>query len=194
LPYLIRQAEKEPKRYSKPSIENFSFTHIGAQNIFSVNLGEFFADGEERTYLVEASPGTYVLYGSGASRALLSCNCLGTVKFEAKAGEITNLGALYLDEVHEQSDIPYLEDNRGKSMAVYSVILGQAIVPATSNSQTPSSLKSFPIVPGVYEAVGPFIEPGTVSINRLAPIPGILGHRLINFIQIRAEASLMSAR
>jgi hypothetical protein len=175
LPKLTKYAEKDPEHYPKPTIEKFSFVYEGAQNVFSIDAGDFLEDGDERTFLVEVEPGDYVLYGSG-QRVLLTCNCLGTVKFNARAGVITNLGSLYLDKVHKSSDIPYLEDNLGKSMFNYGFILGQAIVPATSETPVPPSLKSLPIVSADYNAVGPFLEPGAGGINRLAPIPGILGY------------------
>jgi hypothetical protein len=175
LPRLMKQTEKDPKQYPMPTIEKFSFVYDGAQNIFSIDAGDFLEDGDERTFLVEVDPGTYILYGSG-QRVLVTCNCLGTVKFGARAGVITNLGSLYLDKVHKPSDVPHLEDNLGKSMFAYQFILGQAVVPAALQSQVPQSLKPLPIALAEYEAVGPFIEPGAGGINRLAPIPGILGY------------------
>jgi hypothetical protein len=59
-------------------------------------------------------------------------------------------------------------------MFQYGFILGEALVPATATSPVPDSLRSFPIERAEYHAVGLFHEPGAGSINRLAPIPGIL--------------------
>jgi hypothetical protein len=172
-PNLMKQAEQDPKNYPVPTIDNFNFTYDAIQNVFSVDTSNFIEGGEERTVLIEVDPGTYILYGA-SERALLTCNCLGTVKFVADAGVITNIGSLYLGEVHKKSDLPQLEDNRGKSMGVYHIILGQAVVPATSQSPVPESLKNLPIVAAKFKAVGPFVEPGAQGINRLAPIPGVL--------------------
>lgn len=176
LPRLLKNAEKDPKYHSQPNIEKYPFVYEESQNIFSIDSGDFLEAGENRTFLIEIDPGIYIIYGASSANDLLTCNCLGSVKFDAQAGIITNLGSFYLGEVSKESNIPQLEDNLGKSMGVYNIILGQAVVPATPDTQVPQSLKSFPLAFAEYEAVGPFLEPGAVGINRLAPIPGILGY------------------
>ena len=125
--------------------------------------------------MVEVPVGTYVLYGvSVGSRGLASCNCLGTVQFDAAPGVVTHMGGLFADKVHKESDVPHLEDNLGEKMSQYSFTLGQALVPATEQTSVGPSLAALPRVLADYRAVGMFREPGAASINRLAPIPGIL--------------------
>jgi hypothetical protein len=192
LPKLLKQAAKVPNSRA-PTIDEFMFEYDGPSNLFAISTGKFLEDGEERTYFVEVDPGTYVLYGAG-SFGLMMCNCLGTVKFDAGAGMITNLGTLYLDKVSEPPEVPHLEDNRGKSMGTYNIVLGQAIVPAPKyNAPFPQSLaKGAPVQVkhADYSAVGPFIEPGAVGINRLAPIPGILGYERGKVIDLKTGQKL----
>jgi len=158
-----------------PTLDQFNFDYNGPLNAFATKGGDYLVNGPMRTLLIEVPVGTYLLYGVAVtSRVVATCNCLGTVKFEAKPGVVTNMGALYADKVHKPSPIPNLEDNLGPSMFQYGFILGEALVPATATSPVPDSLRSFPIERAEYHAVGLFHEPGAGSINRLAPIPGIL--------------------
>lgn len=169
LPKLRRKARDD----QVPSLEEYQFSWSGAENTFAVDMGESL--GKSDTFLIEVPPGTYVLYGIAVTtRNLATCNCLGTVKFEARAGVITHLGSLYADKVHKDSPVPYLEDNLGEQMFQYGFILGQALVPADGSTAVPPSLSSLPRVLARYEPVGMFREPGAQSINRLAPIPGVL--------------------
>ncbi|MBL0915042.1 MAG: hypothetical protein IBJ13_05880 [Sphingopyxis sp.] len=169
-----------------PSIEEFVFPYDGPANAFAIDAGEFIEDGEMRSYLVEAVPGTYVLYGvSVGGRDVTACNCLGTVKFEARAGAITNMGALYADKVHKESPVPHVEDNLGPSMFNYGFILGQALVPPETAAPAPPALAGLPMRNAEYHAVGLFREIGSPFINRLAPVPGILGYDRGKVIDLR---------
>ena len=175
----LPELTKKAKDGKVPTIDEFAFDYDGPENAFNTKNGNFLVDGAEmRTLLLEVPAGTYVLYGSSlGSGGLVTCNCLGTVKFEAKPGQITNLGSLYVDKVHKPSPVPHLEDNVGPSMFSYGFIFGQGLVPAAANDPVPDQLKAFPVVLAEYHAVGLFHEPGAGSINRLAPVPGILGYR-----------------
>lgn len=171
----LPRLQKEAKGGSVPSIEEFAFEYKDAANAFATKRSDNIDVGDLVTLLIEVPPGTYILYGTGvSSRLLITCNCLGTVQFEAKSGVLTDMGALYADKVHGESPEPYVEDNLGKSMFSYGFVLGQALVPATAATPVIPSLQSLPRVAAEYHAVGLYREPGAVSINRLAPVPGIL--------------------
>ena len=161
----------------EPSIADFVFAHDGPNNAFGVKNGQFLEDGPERTFLIEVSPGDYVVYGpSFNGSAVTTCNCLGTVKFSAKPGVITNMGTLYADKAHGPSQIPQIESNVGRSLGHAAFFFGQAVKPADRTTPVPASLANLPVVAADYSAVGSFTDPGTLTINRLAPIPGILGY------------------
>lgn len=169
LPKLTRAAKGGPVT----SFDDYFFAWKGGQNTFAVDMDETL--GASDTFLIEVPPGTYVLYGIAVVRQVLAtCNCLGTVQFEAAPGRITHMGSLFADKVHEESPVPHLEDNLGPQMAQYGFVLGQALVPATAETPVPPGLAGFPRALAVYSPVGPFREPGAASINRLAPIPGVL--------------------
>jgi len=142
-----------------------------------VENGKFLEDGGMRTVLLQVPAGTYILYGiTAGGRGLVTCNCLGTVSFKAKNGVITDIGSLYADKVHKPSPVPHLEDNLGPQMFQYGFIFGQALVPADGSTAVPPALRGLAIDRAKFDVVGQYYEPGAAGINRLAPIPGILGY------------------
>ncbi|MGB7372200.1 hypothetical protein [Erythrobacter sp.] len=174
LPRLQRQA----RGGQVVSLEEFDFRHDGPENLFAFDLGKSLdrpERGVDGTYLVEVPPGDYILYGIGVGTRLLSvCNCLGTVRFEAKGGEITHVGGLYADTAHNDSPVPYIEDGLGEDMMRYGFVLSQALVPADGSTPVPASLAAFPRRIADFQPVGAFRDPAALGINRLAPIPGLL--------------------
>ncbi|MGC6331174.1 hypothetical protein [Rhizorhabdus sp. FW153] len=174
LPDLHKKAKGEPV----PTIDEFSFDYDGPDNSFSTHTDRFLVDGAElRTFLLEVPAGEYVVYGvSVGGRALITCNCLGTVAFDARPGVIVNIGTLYADKVHKQSPLTQLESNVGPSMFRYGWIMGQALVPPKNGEPTPEVLRTFPVENARFRAIGPFHDRHAVNVNRLAPIPGVLAY------------------
>lgn len=170
--------QKKAKGGHVPSIEEFAFEYGEADNIFSTDTDRFLLDGAYlRTFLLEVPPGEYVIYGvSVGGRVLITCNCLGTVAFTAYPGTITNVGTLYAGTVHNQSPLAPLESNVGPSMSRYGWIMGQALVPPAKGEVVPEALRIFPLEPADMRAVAPFHDRFAASINRLAPIPGVLAY------------------
>lgn len=168
---------KEAKDGVAPTIETFAFDYRGKPNSFVVGGGKFLEDGAMRTVLVQVPAGTYISYGvTLGNRGLVTCNCLGTVSFVARAGVITDVGSLYADKVHKGSPVPHLEDDLGPQMFQYGFVLGAALVPVSIDTPVPASLRAFSVEPARFTAVGQYYEPGAAGINRLAPIPGILAY------------------
>lgn len=183
----LPKLRKKAKDGRIPTLDEYAFAYDGAANAFAVDGGDFLEDGEMRTFLVEVPAGTYVLYGvSAGGRDITACNCLGTVKFEARPGLITEMGSLFADKVHKESPVPNLEDNLGPSMFAYGFILGQALVPPTEALPRPTALAHLPTETAEYHAVGLFPEPGALWINRLAPVPGILGYERGRAMDLRS--------
>lgn len=173
----LPELTKKAKDGKVPGIDDFEFDYGGKANSFVIDSGKFLEDGEMRTILLEVPPGEYILYGiTMGGRGLVTCNCLGTVRFGARAGVITDIGALYADKVHKPSPIPHLEDNVGPSMAQYGFLFGEALVPPDSTTPVPAALHALALEPARFEVVGEYYEPGAGGINRLAPIPGLLGY------------------
>lgn len=187
LPELLKQAKGGPV----PSIDEFAFEYEGPDNTFSTHTDKFFVDGVDlRTFLLEVPPGEYVVYGiSVGGRALVTCNCLGTVAFTARAGVITNVGTFYADKVHKHSPLAALESNVGPSMFSYGWIMGQALVPPAADEVVPEGLHDLPVEPAQLHAVGPFHDRLAPNVNRLAPIPGVLAYDHGKVVDVKTGAA-----
>lgn len=164
-----------------PSPDTFAFSWDEVANLQDVDFGRKFArSAEEETFLVEALPGDYVLYGFTPSTGLprlMVCMCLGTVGFSAKAGEVTDLGYIISDYAADASRIPELRGEAGYSGTVR---------PVRGDSSRAPGLPDAPIVSATYRAVGRFFTPNTVNIARLAQVPGVLDYDAGKVIDARS--------
>jgi hypothetical protein len=178
---------------AKPSLEHFAFAWDEVQNLQAVDFGDAFVKSEgENTYLVEATPGDYVLYGLTPSMGLprlVVCFCLGTVGFTARAGEVTDMGYLYADYAFKKSTVSYLaaETGYGPSSDVGGwVLTAGTIRPVRPDSSRPSAIQPGAIVAADYRAVGKYFTPDAAGINRLVPVPGILDYRGGDVIDVKS--------
>ncbi len=194
LPQLQREHERQMAKrtgaasdgsqmHSEPSLDEFDFDYQDISNLESVRRGKALVAGSpESIYLVEVIPGDFVLYGFVPSifRPLLAvCMCLGTVGFRAPAGIVTDLGTILSDGAKESSSIDELkaESNFGPSSDVApSVLITATVRPPAAETQPPQALRNAPVRPANYHAIGKFLDPRTLGINRLVPVPGVLSY------------------
>jgi len=206
-PGLIRQRDAQIRRDAEaartprvadpplPSEERFNFVYEDVHNLQSVDQSRPLVRGRpESLYLVEVVPGDYVLYGVSFGQAnaqLYVCMCLGTVGFSVQPGVVTDLGTFLGDVVEEQSSIPELrsESGFGPSSRAILGLLGATMRVPQPGAAIPGDLQNVSVRPVQYRAVGKFVEPRALAINRLAPIPGVLaydGGRVIDVARGRA--------
>ncbi|HKR63626.1 MAG TPA: hypothetical protein VJZ00_07835 [Thermoanaerobaculia bacterium] len=171
-------AKQNAARSRKPS-DHSDFVYDEIRNIDSLRLARALEKSDDgRVMLIEALPGDYVLYGWGQADMLVTCLCLGTVSFAANAGTITDLGTLLVAPAADPSPIPELKavTGLGATMNGHVVTLASAIRVANDSTPIPAAVAGKPIVRAQYRATGKFVSPFTFTINRLAPLPGILGY------------------
>jgi hypothetical protein len=165
-----------------PRLETFETFDPGIYNVQNINHARAFVRGRpESLYLVEVVPGDYVLYGASYGQMparLYTCMCLGTVGFSAPPGVVTDLGHFLADNVVRASNIPELrpESGFGPSMNVYMPLIGATMRPAAPGLAVPAALHGASVRAAAYRAVGKFLDPGAMSINRLVPIAGVLAY------------------
>lgn len=121
-------------------------------------------------WLIAVDPGTYALYGaiSETPNGLMgTCFCMGSVRFEARAGEITDMGEVVM--------VP--EDQRGTPTA-QDFRLGHyiSVAPWTSSMRTPQQFANLRVVPARLRAADRMPNYFGVMITRLAPIDGVLAY------------------
>jgi len=131
-----------------------------------------------RTHVLAVRPGTYWLYGEKTGFHLegpfLNCLCMGTIRFEAKAGMLTDLGTIR--DLAKETANGKRPDARGVSHRLLGNRAERAILvePVSDKDPVPASLTGLTRVPAAYRAAGnlPNIE-GTM-IDRISAMPGII--------------------
>lgn len=161
-------------------------------NLARTHGGNRFAQGvDEDAYLVEVTPGSYVIAGIAdkADPTTLTCMCMGTVRFEAKAGVITDLGHFVTDRVDQPSTLPDLRAVSGRGSRINGLmrLVVATIRPDAATASVPAALQSMPRVPADFRAVGRFPNRFAYSVNRMAPIPGILEYDEDRVIDVKAS-------
>jgi len=102
---------------------------------------------------------------------------MGTVKFEAKAGVITDLGAILTADDDKPTTIPELANvvsGKDRDFGPVPPIIG--LRPATAALETPDALKALSIVPAEYHAVGAYPNFIGARLSRLSPVAGVLDY------------------
>ena len=174
-------------------IDTFAFDYDGRPNLYELPSAKWFAQsGKIATVLAEVTPGEYVFYGEGAGGILYECMCLGTVGFAAPAGQVTHLGTMFVAYAAKPSPVPELagEVDLGPSAMMDYALFAVALRPWHSKDAAPDGLDATKVMAARLNAVGPFLEPNALLINRLAPIPGVLAYRAGRVIDVGSGREL----
>ncbi|MGZ8286849.1 MAG: hypothetical protein ACXW27_15845 [Allosphingosinicella sp.] len=125
-------------------------------------------DGNVRTYLVAVTPGRWVVASSPTTTY-----SLGSYRFDAKAGEITDLGTLYLGAENGSSIWPRLAalhsapDIEKRAYTVADALLIEPVSPATA---VPGALSALPRRPAAWMRAPRFGNHSGQMINAAMPL------------------------
>ncbi|NJC33251.1 hypothetical protein GGR88_000725 [Sphingomonas jejuensis] len=129
-----------------------------------------------RTYLIEVAPGGYVVAGI-APRDMSggTCLCMGSVRFDAPAGQVVDLGTFRFngDAVPDdrRAAAGFLAD---PELSLRPTLM--AIEPSGMMTERPQHVAGATVVPARYTASGRFPNLYGMMVSRLAPIPGVLAY------------------
>ena len=145
-------------------------------------------DANGWTVLVEATPGTYALTGVAWHGFANNCFCLGSVKFEAKAGVLTDLGTFLVERAADPSPEPELApvSNLGAIANMDYYLPAGAIRPAAASDPVLPEASGVPRQFADYHAFAPFVLGGTQFSISLAPMPGVLEYRRGEVFDVKA--------
>jgi hypothetical protein len=160
------------------TLEEFPWPPPEFHNLVDVAAGrEFSKDESGRTYLIAVEPGTYKLYGqiNITDNGLVGiCLCMGSVKFEAKAGRIVDLGRIEHPREDRSGDFGKVPSHR--------------VIPPGGSLPLPARLAGKPVDAADLHAAGKMPNYFGVVIDRLPAIPGILAYQRDRVIDVKSDA------
>jgi hypothetical protein len=127
-------------------------------------------DGDFRIYLVAVTPGRWVIASSPTTSY-----CLGSWQFDAKAGEITHVGTLYMGPENGSSIWPKLAEIHSApdiEKRAYTVADALLVEPATDATPVPPSLSAFPRRAADLQPAARFGNHSGQMINAALPLGG----------------------
>ena len=146
------------------------------------------------THLLRVVPGTYWLYGEKTSGYLegpfLNCLCMGTVRFEAKAGTITDLGTIR--DLAKETANGKRPDARGVTRQLLGTrdLRAVLVAPAAPGDPLPAALAALPRVPADYRAAGSLPNIDGTMIDRVSAMPGVIAYDRDRIIDVKTGRAL----
>lgn len=182
------QGQRAP---SKPAIitrDTFSIGPIEARMLVSFGPGDDYLKDKAvpvYRYLNVVRPGTYIWYGPFVLIGGGTCYCMGTVKFEVKAGVITDTGDFLLSVARYEGLTMDDKSNRLPDRFSASPDGIGEVGPEAAHYGIPGTLSALPGAQAEFHAAGKLNNLFSLMISRARPIPGILGYRRGEVIDLR---------
>ncbi len=194
-----RKAGRAPREKPvEPTEETFAIAPIDLRMI--VPFGPQFVfdktEGEDKSfsYLIEVEPGEYTWFGPilylPGTQTFGQCYCMGSVKFEAKAGQITSLG-------------DFLSLGWADRAALEQSTFERELLPDRPARPTdwsvPESLAKYPHARAELRAAGKRNNFLSALVGRIPPVPGVLAYErdvpidLIGLAEEKAKAEAEAA-
>jgi hypothetical protein len=165
----------------RPDRQSFAFQPIEQFLSVQVDYSEWFAagDGPKKVYGHKVKPGTYAIYGPIMTSDIWgtwgTCLCLGTVKFEVKAGEAVDLGLVEsFDGIHPtKTSEKYI---RGTGLDLPEGKTTFVLTPGTSFATGQSRLIGLTVRPARFHAAGQYPNWYGLNVDRITAIPGVIAY------------------
>lgn len=196
---IAKQSGRPPKEKPlEPTEANFAITPIDTRMIVPFGPQFIFdkTEGPDKSfsYLIEVEPGEYtwlgpILYLPG-TQVFGTCYCMGSVKFEAKAGQITSLG-----------DFLSLgwADRKALELSTFERTLLPDRPAVPTDWSVPESLAKFPNSRAELRAAGKRNNFLSALVGRIPPVPGVLAYErdvpidLVGLAEAKAKADAAEA-
>lgn len=159
----------------EPTEESFAIDPIDYRMIVSFGPQFVFdkTEGADKSfsYLVELEPGEYTYHGPifylPGTQVFGQCFCMGSVRFEAKAGQITSLGDFL--------SLGWADRAALEQSTIERKLLPDRPAKATDWS-VPASLASYPTVQAELRAAGKRNNFLRALVGRIPSVPGVLAY------------------
>ncbi len=172
------------ERPAEVTQENFPFAAPELDNFVSVSRGRAFSRAPgAHTYLIAVDPGTYALYGqitdNPQNGPVGVCLCMGSVSFEARAGEIADIGEILYPALAAS-------EARNGTVASQGRIAAIELVAPTAAMPLPDRLSGHPVVRAELHGADKMPNYFGVQIDRLPAIDGVLAYQRDRVIDVAA--------
>lgn len=178
-----------PARPVEPTQENFQFTPIEWSLMYSIGPLNRFAKESRSVYISVLKPGTYHVYGPVAALPGVAptgyCLCMGSVRFDVAAGEITDMGRIVNNPgMH----VERFGNDARPQMDPDTAVTPFSILPPVAAIPVDPRLTSFTVRPAVYSAGRKFPNYFGLIVDRINPMPGVIAYSRDRIIDLRAPA------
>nr|WP_246623226.1 hypothetical protein [Sphingomonas colocasiae] len=169
-----------PEKPIEPTETNFEFTAFGLLSGVSIGPINRFAkqEGGASVYLQAVTPGVYRIYGPMSvvpnGPVMGTCLCMGSVSFEARAGEIADMGTLLVKPEGVATEAEGIRS------------LNFQLVPATADMAVDARLKDVAIRPAAYRPIGKLPNYYGIEVGRIAAMPGVIGYDRDRIVDLTA--------
>lgn len=183
-----------PEKPEPPTRETFAIGAIWQRTMQSFGPAYVFSKdkaGQSFSYLTAVKLGTYIWYGpvivSAEGGYAGVCYCMGSVKFEVKAGVVTDLGNFLIaaPEAEEVADETTAEIRTGGGWTGFKVGVANEAMPVRYG--LPPSLSAWPSAQANFVASGKIDNFMGVMISRLPPIKGVLAYQRDTVIDVKGN-------
>lgn len=162
----------------EPTDATFSFAPPETDNFIDVATRPRFTHLDDWSgYLIAVEPGTYTLYGQMAPVAqagvINTCYCMGSVRFEARGGQITYVGEVTPPVTRAAARAVLSDDDPDD----FTLTPGLVVAPHTAAMAMPERFAGLPVVPAELRAADKMPNYFGALVNRVAAISGVLDYR-----------------
>lgn len=191
---LVRLLDKQELERARGIAGKRQDRQVVSNVVVSVGDVIYATDRDKNLFLFEAPPGRYVLAGlayvNRHNGPIFTCLCMGTVSFAAEPGKVTNMGTLVVARDDLPTAVPELAGLvRGYSIGVEPWPVVAALRPPETSLPLPAAMASLPIVAVNYYAYDKFPNVIGGSVERLAPLAGVLTYDRDRVVDLRASGS-----
>lgn len=175
------------------TVENFAWPDIETQQMIAIGPGDrFYDEAGLSMWLYEVPPGEYVFYGVAdmdprERSVVMDCACMGSVAFNVEPGRITAIRAGVETVDASGAVVDFYETSRNRTdRDVWRTLVAQ---PPTEAAFDPRLPRERITVPG-FRPIDRLENWLGGTINRVQPIPGVLGYERDQLIDLRSQATL----
>lgn len=166
-----------PRPAGKPQPPEIPYLKNGVPNVVRVAGNKALIKGvDERTYLLQVPAGTYLIVGQSPTNMVGgTCMCMGSVRFETKTGQVTDLGHVLAapeDAAIAPAEFKGLAFDPDIKVTPWNV----TVRPAAATLARPASLANTNVVAASYVPAEKFPNFFGMLINRMPVIPGVLAY------------------